>query len=64
MAWNELHEVLAEIFGYLFNENDYGLALTAWHSLASDAAQREMLRAVAAVRLKDDRRAAMKSIGL
>ena len=38
MAWNELHEVLAEIFGYLFNENDYGLALTAWHSLASDAA--------------------------
>ena len=29
MAWNELHEHLAEVFGKLFHEEDYSLALTA-----------------------------------
>ncbi len=54
IAWNELHEHLAEIFGTLFEEADYGLALTAWHSLVNDAAQREMLRSVAGAKLGRD----------
>jgi len=57
MAWNELHENLAEFFGQLFEEADYGLALTSWHALVSDNAQREMLRAVAEVKLGNESKA-------
>jgi hypothetical protein len=56
-AWNELHEHLSEIFGLLFAREDYGLALTAWHALATDAGQRDMLKAVAKVKLSADSKA-------
>src|SRR6267378_967599 len=57
MAWNELHEHLAEIFGFMFEESDYGLALTSWHALVNDNAQREMLRAVAEIKLGNESKA-------
>jgi hypothetical protein len=56
-AWNELHEHLSEVFGLLFAREDYGLALTAWHALATDAGQRDMLKAVAKVKLGSDSKA-------
>jgi hypothetical protein len=51
IAWNLLHENLAVLFAQFFEKNDYGLALSSWHSLVNDAAQREMLRSVSEVKL-------------
>jgi hypothetical protein len=57
MAWNSLQETLAEMFGNLFDRPMYQLALAAWHSLTSDVAQQEMLRAVALAKFGADSKA-------
>lgn len=51
IAWNLLQEHLGALFAGLFQSGDYTLALASWHSLVNDAAQREMLRAAAEVKL-------------
>ena len=54
MAWNELQETLGETFAGLFDDESWTSALSAWHALESDRAQRQMLRAVAEDRLQQD----------
>jgi hypothetical protein len=51
IAWNEFQQELAQLFGSLFGRRGWPLALTAWHALDNDRAQRNMLRAVARVKL-------------
>jgi hypothetical protein len=43
VAWNFLHRTLGELFAVVIG-GDAELVLAAWHSLANDRAQREMLR--------------------
>ena len=50
MAWNNLQEILGELFADLFARSEWHKAIAAWHSLTSDVAQQEMLRAVSLVR--------------
>jgi hypothetical protein len=57
MTWNILHENLATLFGALFEHKDLKLALASWHSQVNDAAQREMLRAVAETKFGPDAKA-------
>jgi len=52
IAWNEYQEELGTIFGKLFGRRQWALALSAWHALESDRAQRSMLAAVARTKLK------------
>ena len=46
-AWNEYQEELGQLFGGLFSRSQWKLALSAWHALENDRAQRAMLMAVA-----------------
>jgi len=57
MAWNEYHEMLGEIFATLHGRRNWSAALSAWHALQSDRAQRSMLAAVARAKLKPTDRA-------
>lgn len=52
MAWNDYQEELGKLFGNLFNRRDWQLALSAWHALDNDRAQRNMLVAAARAKLK------------
>jgi hypothetical protein len=52
IAWNEYQEMLGALFGKLFSRRDWPLALSAWHALDSDRAQRKMLVAAARAKLK------------
>jgi hypothetical protein len=54
MAWNEYNAILSEIFSDLFSNKNWRMALTAWNSIPSDKTQREVLREVAACKLKED----------
>jgi len=45
-AWNRLHGILGEAFCRLATPDDLGLGRAIWHSIASDAGQRDMLQAV------------------
>jgi hypothetical protein len=56
MAWNSLQETLAEVFADIFTRSEWKLAIAAWHSLTSDVAQQEMLRAVAKEKFGPDSR--------
>jgi hypothetical protein len=57
IAWNEFQEDLGLIFARLFHRTDYRSALAAWHALENDRAQREMLRAVAKLKLGSESKA-------
>jgi hypothetical protein len=52
IAWNDYQEELGKLFGNLFSYKDWPLALSAWHALDSDRAQRKMLVAAARAKLK------------
>jgi hypothetical protein len=52
-AWNHLQETLASLFCVVAGINQT-IGLAIWHSLQSDRAQREMLRAALAVRALDE----------
>jgi hypothetical protein len=56
IAWNQFQETLGETFGRFMGTSGYKQALAAWQSLQNDRAQREMLRAVAAVTLDEKSR--------
>lgn len=45
-SWNRLHGVLGEAFCKLATPDDNALGRAIWHSIASDAGQRDMLQAV------------------
>ncbi len=57
IAWNDYHELLGEIFASLFGVRGWSLALSAWHVIENDRAQRSMLVAVANRKLKQTDRA-------
>jgi hypothetical protein len=57
LAWNTLHEALAEIYANLFDRSDWNLAIASWHSLTSDASQQEMLRSAAKTKFGVDSKA-------
>jgi len=57
IAWNEFQENLGQIFASLFDRADYRSALVAWHALENDRAQREMIRAVAKLKLGSESKA-------
>jgi hypothetical protein len=52
-AWNHMQEELGKLFCLLCDMN-LSLGMTIWHSLRSDLAQRQMLRAVVEFRGSDD----------
>jgi hypothetical protein len=52
IAWNEYQTQLGDVFGKLFGQKQWSLALAAWHVLENERAQRAMLAAVARAKLK------------
>ena len=46
LAWNDFHMVLSSLFGAVLKIPNQMVADAIWHSLTSDRAQREMLKAV------------------
>lgn len=57
IAWNAFQEVLAEMYGNLFERADWDLAMVSWHALVSDVSQQDMLRAASKKKYGDDSKA-------
>lgn len=55
LAWNELHEVLGQIFAQLFTKSHGDTSMSIWNALDSDRTQRKLLRAAATVVLSHNK---------
>jgi hypothetical protein len=64
VAWNEYQELLGQMFAKLFGRAQWSLALSAWHALDNDRAQRAMLVAAAHAKFKPTDRALKEIIWL